>query len=90
MQQNDEISTVNGIELIDKDSIRRAFDYLSKDYNDGDIVPHAGLDGETIVLVSRNQHMEHWSALMDAAKRGHINIVNVGVAAERRAKVEIR
>lgn len=90
VQTQGEIPTVNGVELTDRDAVCRAFNYLGKEYNDGDIVKDGGLDGEVTILVSRSSNCEHWTRLKEAMIAGYIDVSTVSATNDGRAKVEIR
>jgi len=89
MSVTKDIPTVNGVELSDKSDVVRAFSHLGKDYNDGEIYPNAGLDGNTAVLVFRNSRPEYWSQLTELVASGRIEVVPEATN-DGRLKIEVR
>ena len=79
--------TLNGIPLVDVDAAREALDYLTDEYNDGDVVEAEG--GRCLVVTTRTPRFQHFSLFQRAE---HVRISNVRAVEDdgARLKVEIR
>lgn len=83
--------TVNGHALDSVDGVRRAFDYLSDDYNDGDIYDISTLDGsDGVKIESRSSRFQHMSSLLDARCAGHIRLTDIHANHEGGLTIEVQ
>lgn len=69
----DTTTTVNGTALTSLNAVKEAFSYMTKDYNNADLINH----GDKITIVSRyTSHLEHFEQIRDSV---HIEMTNVHV-----------
>lgn len=61
-----DLRPVNGYELTDLNAVERAFGYLLKDYNNGNMTRHDTGTGAFVTLTFRDRHSEHFEAIRDS------------------------
>ena len=81
---------LNGVPLTGLDAVREALDYLTDDYNDGDLIEAE--NGRCLIAISRTRRFGNYTALRDApALELFPAAIDVGdEEPDIRLKVEIR
>jgi len=88
-EQSANIPSVNGHALADLEGVEAAFDYLNKDYNDGDIARN--LDGTRVLVTARARRFQHLDHLLDlhASEDTPVYVADVYATHDGRQRVEL-
>lgn len=87
VQDDNNVPSVNGHELDSLEGVEAAFEYLTKDYNDGDITRN--LDGDRVLVTARGARFQHLGHVLEAHEGGHVTLVDAYATHDGRQRIEI-